>query len=193
MHLVTVSATVTLSRLSESGTTDFSENKKKDSNAGHASHVMFTGGGGGGRRKGGGGAHGIGGGRGKGKGGRRGQQGRGGKSTDEGVGGSVAAAGGVDSSAKTAEGGTSEERGYRRGKKDHWRVDCTEELCSRCYGRGHAPDVCRRSKKDAVLAVSYNDDGDNTVGASTFKVGETGECSDVFGGKGERGVGLAGR
>ena len=90
-------------------------------------------------------------------------------------------------------------RCYLRGERlqvwqeGHWRVDCTEELCSRCYGRGHAPDVCRRSKKDAVLAVSYNDDDDDTVGASIFKAGQTGECSDVFGGQGERGVGLAGR
>ena len=72
-------------------------------------------------------------------------------------------------------------RCYRRGKKGHWKADCTEELCSRCQGRGHAADVCPAfaekrcsrcngrghaadifpsSKKDAVLAVS-NDDGDS--------------------------------
>ena len=77
-------------------------------------------------------------------------------------------------------------RCYRCGKKGHWRVDCTEELCSRCHGRGHAADVRPSSKKEAVLAASNDDDDDDgdddddTVKASAFTAGEAGECSDVW-------------
>ena len=95
--------------------------------------------------------------------GRRGRQGRGGKGTDEDGGGSAAAAGGDGSSGKAADGGTSEMRCHRCGKKSHWRVDCTEELCSRCHGRGHAADVCPTSKEEAVLAASDDDAVGNTV------------------------------
>ena len=116
-----------------------SGSRKKGSNACHAGHAIFAGGGDGGQRKGaGGGAHRKGGARGKGKGGRRGRQGRGGKGTNEDGGGLAAAAGGDGISAKAAVGGTSEVRCHRCGKKDHWRIDCTEELCSKCHGRGHA-------------------------------------------------------
>ena len=147
---------------------------------------MFAGGGGGRRRKGAGGdAHRKGGGRGRGKGGRRGQQERGGKGTSEDGGGSAAAAGGDGSSAEAAEGGTSEVRCHRCGKKGYWRVDCTEKLCSRCHGRGHAADVCPTPKDGAVLAASDDNVVDDTVEASAFKVGEAGECSDVLGRKGE--------
>ena len=69
------------------------------------------------------------------KGGRRGRQGRGGESTNEDGGGSAAAAGGDSSSAKAADGGTSEVRCHKCGKKDHWTIDCTEELCSKDHGR----------------------------------------------------------
>ena len=146
--------------------------RKKWSNAGHAGHAMFAGGGGGGRRiKAGGGAHGKGGGRGKGKGGHfRRQLGRGAKGTNEDGGGSAAAAGGYGSSTKAAEGDASEVRCYRCGKKSHWMVHCTEELCSRCQGWGHAAGVCPMSKEEAVMAAS-DDDGDDTVEASAFKVG----------------------
>ena len=138
--------------------------RKKGSNAGHAGHAMFDGGGDGGQRKGaGGGAHRKGGGRGKETGGRRGRQGRGGKGTNEDGGGSAAAAGGDGSSAKAADGGTSEVKCHRCGKKGHWRIDCTEELCSRCHGRGHAADVCPTSKEEAVLAASDDDDNCDTV------------------------------
>ena len=120
-----------------------SGSRKKGSNAGHTGHAMFAGGGDGGHKKGaGGGTHGKGGGRGKGKGGRRGRQGRGGKGTNEDGGGSAAAAGGDGTNAKAADGGTSKVRCRRCGKKGHWRIHCTEELCSRCHGRGHATDVC---------------------------------------------------
>ena len=163
-----------------------SGSRKKGSNAGHAGHAMFAGGGGGDRRKGvGGGAHGKGGGRGKGKCVRRGQQRRGGKGTNEDGGGSTAGAGRDGSSAKAAEGGTSEMRCHRCDKKGHWRVDCTEELCSRCHGRGHAADVCSTSKEEAVLAASDDDDDYDTVEGSAFKTGEAVECSDVLGRKGE--------
>ena len=74
--------------------------------------------------------------------GRRGRQGRGDKGTNEDGGGSAAAAGGDGSSAKAADGGTSEVRCHGCSKKGHWRIDCTEELCSRCHGRGHADNVC---------------------------------------------------
>ena len=182
-----------------------SGNRKKGSNAGHAGHAMFAGGGGGGRRKGGGGggrkkggggggrrkgggsgAHGEGGGRSERKGGRREQLviGRGGKGTNEDGGGSAAATGGNGSGAKAAEGGTSEVGCHRCGKKGHGRVNCTEELCSPCHGRGHA-DVCPTSKEEAVLAASDDDDDDNTVEGSAFKAGETGECSNISGRKGE--------
>ena len=40
--------------------------------------------------------------------------------------------------------------------------DCTEELFSRCRGRGHAADACPTSKEEAVLAASDDDDDDNT-------------------------------
>ena len=75
-------------------------------------------------------------------------------------------------------------RCYRCGKKGHLRVECTEKLCSRCHGRGHAADVCPTSK-EAVLAASDDDDDYDTVEASAFKAGETGDCSDVLGKKGE--------
>ena len=60
-------------------------------------------------------------------------------------------------------------------------VSCTEELCSRCHGRGHAADVCPTSKEEAVLAASDGDDDYDAVEASAFKAGETGEYSDVLG------------
>ena len=126
-----------------------------------------------------------GGGRGKGKGGRRGRQGRGGKGTNEDGGGSVAAAGGHGSSAKPADGGNSEVRCHRCGKKGHWRIDCTEELCGRCDGRGHAADVCPTSKEEAVLAASDDDDDSDAAEASAFKARETGKCSNGSGTKGE--------
>ena len=184
-----------------------SGNRKKGSNAGHAGHAMFAGGGGGGRGKDdGGGSHGKGGGHGNGKSGRRGQHGKGGKGTNEDGGGSAAAAGGDGSSAKAAEGSTSEARCHRCGKKGHWKADCTEDLCSRCQGRGHAADVCPASaemrcsrcngrghaadmcpssKEEGVLAVSNDDGDDGTVQASAFKAEEAGECSDVLGRTGE--------
>ena len=159
--------------------------RKKGFNAGHADHAMFAGGGDGGHRSGaGGGAHGKGGGRGK-EGGRRGRQGCGGKGTNEDGGGPAAAAGGDGSIAKTADGGTSEVRCHTCGKKGRWRVDCTEELRSRCHGRGYAADVCPTSKEEAVLAASDGDDDYDTVEASAFKARETGECSNVSGKKGK--------
>ena len=138
-----------------------SGNQKKGSNAGRAGHAVLDGGGGG--------AHGKGGGRGKGRGGRRGQQERGGKGTDEDGGGSASTAGGDGSSTKAAEGSTSEVRYYRWGKKDHWRADCTEELCSQCHGQGHAADVCPSSKKQAVLPASKGDGDSDTAEALAFK------------------------
>ena len=93
--------------------------------------------------------------------------------------------GGNGSSAKATDGGTSEVRCHRCGKKGHWRIDCTEELCSRCHGRGHAAGVCPTSKKEAVLTASDDDDGYDTVEASAFKAGEIGECGNVSGRKGE--------
>ena len=148
-----------------------SGSRKKGSNAGHAGHAVFARGDDGGRRKGaGGGVHGKGGGRGKGKGGRRGQQGRGGNGTNEDASGLAAAAGGDGSSAKTAEGDTSEVRCHRCSKKGHWRVDCTEELCSQCHGR--QPDVCPTSKEEAVPVVTDDDDYDDAVEASASKTGE---------------------
>ena len=76
-------------------------------------------------------------------------------------------------------------RCHRCGKKGHWRVDRTEELRSRCHGRGHAADVCPTSKEKAVLAASDDDANNNPVGASAFKAGETGERSNFSGRKGE--------
>ena len=76
-------------------------------------------------------------------------------------------------------------RCHRCGKKGHWRIDCAEELCSRCHGRGHAADICPTSKEEAVLAASDDDDDYDTVEASAFKTGETGECSNVSGRKEE--------
>ena len=64
-------------------------------------------------------------------------------------------------------------------------MDCTEELCSRCDGRGHAADVFSTSKEEAVLAAAEGDDDYDTVEASAFKARETGECSNVSGRKGE--------
>ena len=163
-----------------------SGSRKKGSNAGVAGHAMFAGGGDGGQRKGaGGGAHRKGEGRGKRRGGRRGRQGRGGKGTNEDCGGSAAAAGGDGSSAKAADGGTSEVRCHRCGKKGYLRIDCTEELCCRCHGRGHAADVCPTSKEEAVLATSDDDGDSDAVEASAFKARETGKCSNVSGKKGE--------
>ena len=161
-----------------------SGSRRKGSNAGHTGNAMFGGGGGGGRRAvPDGGAHGKGGGRGKGKGGRRGQQGRCCKGTNEDGGGSAAAAGGDGSSAKAAEDGTSEAKYLRCGKKGHWRVDCTEALCSRCHGQRHAADASPTSKEEAVLAALDDDDDDDTIEASAFKAGLAGECSDVLGRK----------
>ena len=74
---------------------------------------------------------------------------------------------------------------HRCGKNSHWRVDCTEELCSRSHGCKHASDVRPTLKKDAVLAAFDDDDDGNTIEASTFKAAESGECSDVSGSKGE--------
>ena len=126
-----------------------SGSRKKGSNAGHAGRAMFAGGGagGGGRGKGGGGDGSGKGGGGSGieRGGRRGKHGRGGQGTNEVGGGSATAAGGDSMSAKAAEGSTPETRCYRCGTKGHWRADCTEELCSRCQGRGHTADVCPAS------------------------------------------------
>ena len=163
-----------------------SGSRKKGSNAGHAGHAMFAGGGDGGHRKEDiGDAHGKGGGRGKGKGGRWGRQGRGGNGTNEDGSGLATAAGGDGSSAKAADGGTSEVRCHRCGKNGHWRVDCTEELCSRCHGRGHAADVCPTSKEEAVPAVSDDDDYDDTVETLAFRARETGKRSNVSGKEGE--------
>ena len=83
-------------------------------------------------------------------------------------------------------------RCHKCGKKGHWRIECTEELCSRCHGRRHAADVCTMSKEEAGRAASDDDDDYDTVEALAFKAGETGECSNVSGkrGKGSR---LAGR
>ena len=159
-----------------------SGSRKKGFNAGHAGHAMFAGGGDGGQRKWtGDGAHRKGGGRGKERGGRRGRQGRGGKGTNENGNGPAAAAGGDCSSAKSADGGTSEVRCHRYCKIGHWRIDCTEELCSRCHGRGHAAYVCPTSKEEAVLAASDDDDDFDAVEASAFKARETGKCSNVSG------------
>ena len=77
--------------------------------------------------------------------------------------------------------------------KGHWRIDCTEEPCSRCLGRGHAADVCPTSKEEAVLAASDDDDDFDAVEASAFKARETGKCRNVSVQKGGRGVGLASR
>ena len=164
----------------------FSGRMKKGSNAGHAGHAMFAGGGDDGQRKGaGGGAHRKGGGRGKGKGGRRGRQGRGCKGTNEDGAGSAAATGGDGSSAKATDGGTSEVRCQRCGKKGHWRIDCTEELCSRCHGRGHAANVCPTSKEEAELATSDDDDDSDAVEASAFEARETDKCRNISDKKGE--------
>ena len=84
-------------------------------------------------------------------------------------------------------------RGEMSDKMGHWRVDCTEELCSRCHERGHAADVCPTSKEEAVLVASDDDDDYDTVKASAFKAEEAGECNDVLDRKGKEGVGLAGR
>ena len=83
-----------------------------------------------------------------------------------------------------------------------WKADCTEELCSRCQGRGraadvcpasaekrcsrcngrgHAADVCPSSNEEAVLAVSSDDGDEDTVQASAFKTEEAGEYGDVLG------------
>ena len=82
-------------------------------------------------------------------------------------------------------------RCHRGGKKGHWKIDCKEELCSRCHGRGHVADVCPTSKGKAVLAALDDDGDDNAVEGSALTAGETGECSNVSSRKG--GVGLAGR
>ena len=147
--------------------------------------------------------------RGRGKGGRRAHQGRCGKGTNEVGSGSAVAAGGDGTSAKATEGSTPETRCYRCDNKGHWTAGCTEELCSRCQGRGYAVDVCpasaekrcsrcngrghaadvyTSSKEEAVLAVS-NDDGDEgTVQVSAFTAEEAGEYGDVWAewGKGSR-------
>ena len=116
---------------------------EKGSNAGHAGHAMFAGGDDGGQRKWpGGGAHRKSGGRGIAKCGRREQRGRGGKGTNEDGGGLAAAAGGGGRSAKAADGGATEVRCHRCGKKCSWRIDCSKELCSRYHGWGHAAVVC---------------------------------------------------
>ena len=147
---------------------------------------MFAAGSDGGHTKGaGGGYDGKVGGRGKGRGGRRGRQGCGGKDTNENGGGSAAAAGGGGSNAKAADVGTSEARWHRCGKKDHWIIDCTGELYSRCHGRRHGADACPTSKEEAVLAASDDDDDSDTVEASAFKARETGEWSNVSGKMGE--------
>ena len=71
------------------------------------------------------------------------------------------------------------------GKKGNWRIDCTEELCSRCHGRGHADDVCATSKQEAVIAASDDDDGSDAFEASSFKARKTGKCNNVSGKKRE--------
>ena len=76
-------------------------------------------------------------------------------------------------------------RCHRCGKKGHWRIGGTEELCSRCHGRGHAADVCPTSREEAVLATLDDNDDCDTVEASAFKARERGECSNVSGRKGE--------
>ena len=53
-----------------------------------------------------------------------------------------------------------------------WRLDCTEELCSRCHGRGRTADACPSSKEEAVLVVSDDGSDDDTIEGSTFKVEE---------------------
>ena len=116
---------------------------KKGSNAGHAGHAMFAGGDDGGQRKWpGGGAHRKSGGRGKAKCGRREQRGRGGKGTNEDGCGSAAAGGSGGRSVKAGDGGATEVRCHRCGKKGNWRIDCSEELCSRYHGWHHAAVVC---------------------------------------------------
>ena len=69
------------------------------------------------------------------------------KAPNEDGGGLAPAAGSDGSSTKSADGGTSE---VRCDKKGHWRVDCTELLCSRCHGRGIAADVSPTSKEEAA-------------------------------------------
>ena len=95
------------------------------------------------------------------------------------------AAGGDGSSAKAADGGTSEVRRHRCGKEGHWRIDCAEDLSSRWHGRGHAADIRPTSKEEAVLAASDDDDDFDTLEASAFKARETGKCSNVSSKKGE--------
>ena len=95
---------------------------------------------------------------------------------------------------------------YRCGKTVQYRADCTEELlsrcqgrghtvnvfpasaekrCSRCNGRGHTADACPATKEEEVLAASNDNCGDDTVQASALKAEEEGECSDVFSRMGE--------
>ena len=88
------------------------------------------------------------------------------KAPNEDGGGSAPAAGSDGSSTKSADGGTSE---VRCDKKGHWRVDCTELLCSRCHGRGIAADVSPTSKGEAVLAASDDDDDYDMVEASALR------------------------
>ena len=107
------------------------------------------------------------------------------KAINEDGGGSAAAADGDGRSFKPADGGTSKVRCRRCGRRGHWRIDCTEELCSRCHGRGHAADVCPTSKEGAVLAASDDDDDSDADEASAFKARETGKCSNVSGKKGD--------
>ena len=87
----------------------------------------------------------------RGKGGRRGKREQGGRGTVEVCGGSVAAAGGDDSSAEAAEGSAPVRRCCRY--QGHTRANCTEKLCSRCIRREHTADVCLTSKEETVLAL----------------------------------------
>ena len=118
-----------------------SGNRKKGSNALHA---MLAGGGsgGGGRGNGTGG-----GGRGNGRSGRQGHEGRGGKTPTKSVVARSPLPVAKAAAPKDTKGSNPEARCYRRGKKGQWKADCTEELCSRCQGRGHALGVPASAEK----------------------------------------------
>ena len=133
MHLVTVSAVMTSSRLYENGTTDFLGTGRRGptlamlamlcSPAAVAAVVVAA------EKAAAAVATGKVEAAAKEKGGRRGQQGRGGKGTNEVGGGSAAAAGGDGSSAKSTEGSALVRACYRCGKEDNLRANCTEKLC----------------------------------------------------------------
>ena len=96
--------------------------RKEGSNSGHAVHA------------GDGGDHGKGGVHGNGKGGREGKHGRGGRcANEEGI-GSVAAAGGDDSSVKVTQGSAPVTGCYRCGMEGDIEALCTDTLRNRCHG-----------------------------------------------------------